>query len=103
FKNASIEDARYYGDGYDFQLKYESKCWLAEVKGVRERNGAIRLTEKEYRQADLYKEDYALIIVSNLWENPKISSIFNPIKHLKLTYEESQRTQITYYSNKISW
>ena len=48
FAEASIEDARQLGDGYDFQLAAGATYWVAEVKGLRSKRGAIRLTEKEF-------------------------------------------------------
>ncbi|MCB4235162.1 hypothetical protein LDL59_08765 [Kaistella anthropi] len=35
FKNGNIEDARLYGDGYDFQINVNENSFLAEVKGIR--------------------------------------------------------------------
>ena len=32
FKNGTIEDARLYGDGYDFQIDVEKTSYLAEIK-----------------------------------------------------------------------
>ena len=46
FNSATIEDARLFGDGYDFQVKTEHDYFLAEIKGIREEKGKFRLTEK---------------------------------------------------------
>lgn len=37
FKNGIIEDARLFGDGYDFQISSCDTSYLAEVKGIREK------------------------------------------------------------------
>ena len=84
FASAKIEDARLFGDGYDFQLSLPNQYYLAEIKGLRTDKGNIRLTEKEYSKACEYKNDYALVIVKNLIETPKFVSIFNPIQNIEL-------------------
>jgi hypothetical protein len=35
FKNGIIEDARLFGDGYDFQVNSGENSYLAEIKGIR--------------------------------------------------------------------
>lgn len=51
FAGAEIEDGRNYGDGYDFQLQKVETYLLAEVKGIRAKKGAFRMTENEYSKA----------------------------------------------------
>ncbi|OYX26050.1 MAG: hypothetical protein B7Z06_06325, partial [Flavobacteriales bacterium 32-35-8] len=51
FKDGIIEDARLYGDGYDFQIDVNENSFLAEVKGIRAKKGRFRLTENEYKKA----------------------------------------------------
>ena len=51
FKNGILDDARLYGDGYDFQVNVNETSFLAEVKGIREKKGRFRLTEKEIGRA----------------------------------------------------
>lgn len=103
FQNGVIEDARLYGDGYDFQIKLSETYYLAEVKGIKEKKGSIRLTDKEYEQAKNYRNDYVLVVVSNLIEIPKISVLFNPIESLSLDYRKNTSTQIMYYSQSLIW
>jgi hypothetical protein len=86
FHNATIEDARLFGDGYDFQVKTNKDYFLAEVKGIREEKGKFRLTEKEYLKALEYKEKYIISIVLNLNNIPTFLTIENPIKNL--TFKE---------------
>ena len=83
FHNGILEDARLYGDGYDFQISVEKNNYLAEVKGIRGKHGAIRLTLKEYQQAEYYKSKYFLSVVSDLESSPKLTLISNPLKQLK--------------------
>ncbi len=83
FQNGILEDARLYGDGYDFQVTVKSQSYLAEVKGIREKKGYFRLTEKEYEKALFYKDSYIISVILNLNDSPKILTIENPIKNLK--------------------
>lgn len=82
FKGGLLEDARLYGDGYDFQISINEQLYLAEVKGIRENKGKFRLTENEYQKAIEYKNDYIITLILNLNEIPKILTIENPIKNL---------------------
>lgn len=103
FANGILDDARLFGDGYDFQIQVTKKYFLAEVKGVRTTSGSIRLTENEFAKADEYKGNYGLIVVSNLSDLPKMAAIFNPIENLLLTKKVVAQTQTTYHSKFISW
>lgn len=103
FKGAELEDARLFGDGYDFQVETPSSIYLAEVKGVRKTSGGIRLTENEFIKAEEYAEKYSVIVVSNLDDIPKMTPIFNPIKELELTKESTQATQVFYRSENLYW
>jgi Domain of unknown function (DUF3883) len=101
FKHGLLEDARMLGDGYDFQIEISEKnrFFLVEVKGVKEKSGSFRLTEKEYLKARDYQDDYVLVVVSNLSNKPLINPIFNPIKQLSFSKQETTQTQITFHAN----
>ncbi|MFI3139438.1 DUF3883 domain-containing protein [Streptococcus sp. ZY1909104] len=83
FKDGQIEDARLYGDGYDFQITTDKQIFLSEVKGIRANRGRFRLTEKEYRKAQEYPNQFVLSLVLNLDDLPRIVTIENPLKELK--------------------
>lgn len=83
FKNGLLDDARLFGDGYDFQINVNKKSYLAEVKGIRERKGRFRLTENEYNKALEYKNDYIITLVMNLNNLPAFLTIENPTKNLR--------------------
>lgn len=85
FSDGIIDDARLFGDGYDFQIQVSEKYYLAEVKGIRALSGNIRLTENEFLKAGEYKDEYSLVVISNLVDSPKMTAIFNPIANLALT------------------
>ncbi|MCU0238005.1 MAG: DUF3883 domain-containing protein [Pyrinomonadaceae bacterium] len=105
FKEATIEDARLFGDGYDFQLDFLNKSFnLVEVKGLKTNVGSIRFTEKEVNQAEEYKDDYYLVVVSNLIDSPQFSVVNNPTKNLKLAKKtREQKPVIEFLSENIKW
>lgn len=86
FKNGNLEDARLYGDGYDFQVNVGAHAYLAEVKGIREKKGRFRLTENEYNKALEYQDDYIITLVLNLNSLPTFLIVENPLKNL--SFEE---------------
>jgi len=45
FKNGLLEDARLYGDGYDFQVTINESSFLAEIKGIRKKR-SIQINRK---------------------------------------------------------
>ena len=83
FKNGIIEDARLYGDGYDFQVNVDANSFLAEVKGIRAKKGKFRLTANEYSKAKEYQKDYIITLVLNLDDSPVFLTIDNPLENLK--------------------
>jgi len=83
FNGAILNDARLYGDGYDFQMNINSNYYLAEIKGIRNKKGRFRLTENEYKKAQEYKDRYIITIVSNLNNIPNFLLVDNPIKNLQ--------------------
>lgn len=103
FENGLLEDARLWGDGYDFQIQLNEKFVLAEVKGVRNKSGAIRFTQNEFNKAEEYKENYFLIVVSNLSKTPKLNVVENPLFNLKFNKKELSSVQINYHTKYINW
>jgi hypothetical protein len=103
FANGILEDARLWGDGYDFQIQIDNNFWLAEVKGIREKSGSIRLTQNEYNKAQEFDSDYFLVVVSNLACTPKLNLVENPLQKLSFTCKEVKSIQSTYYSEYINW
>ncbi len=98
-----IEDARLFGDGYDFQIQVLERFYLAEIKGVRLPVGSIRMTKNEFLKAQEFQQDYGLIVVSNLEDIPKMTAIFDPVYTLDLMKEERNHLQIHYLSQAIHW
>lgn len=103
FSSGILDDARLFGDGYDFQIQVAEKYFLAEIKGVRTHFGSIRFTENEIMRAREYKTEYGLVVVSNLIGLPKMTTIFNPIDSIALKRRVVSQNQITYHSGSLSW
>lgn len=103
FDNGILEDARLWGDGYDFQIQNGNHYFLAEVKGVREKSGTIRMTQNEYNKATEYKNDFILVIISHLSTSPKLNWYVNPLSKLTFFPKLSQTTQSNYYSELLTW
>ncbi len=101
FKNGKIEDARLYGDGYDFQIDVNKNIYLTEVKGVRDTTGKFRLTEIEYHKAQEYKDDYIITLVLNLNDKPNFLTIANPIKELKFEERVIKSKEIKEYHSMV--
>jgi hypothetical protein len=98
FVGATLADARLLGDGYDFQLTLPNKYVLAEVKGLKHKNGNIRMTQREYEKAREYRTDYALVVVRNLVESPIFYPVFDPINNLLFEERRLRTEQVSYHS-----
>lgn len=61
------------------------------------------MTEKEFIRAAEYKNDYGLVIVSNLENIPKMTPIFNPTEELVLERKSKIQEQISYHSKSMTW
>ena len=103
FKGGVIEDARLWGDGYDFQINLNANYLLAEVKGLRDAQGSIRITENEFKKANETKSDYYIIVISNLIKSPKMTLIPNPLQELSFELSERTTTQKTYSTKSFKW
>ena len=103
FSNGILDDARLFGDGYDFQIQVKERYFLAEIKGVKMLSGSIRLTENEFVKATEYKDEYGIIVVSSLSDRPRMTAIFNPVANLSLTKKVINQNQITYHSDYMAW
>jgi hypothetical protein len=103
FKGGTIEDARLWGDGYDFQINVNSTFLLAEIKGLKEAKGSIRITENEFKKANEIKADYHIIVISNLIKSPKMTLISNPLQELSFEVTERSSIQKTYSTKSFKW
>jgi len=103
FEKGIIEDARLWGDGYDFQIKVSTNFLLSEVKGLQNNSGGIRVTENEYKKASEYLDRYFLVVVSNLSNIPKMTAISNPIQELDFQIRRTVSSQKNYHTKSLKW
>jgi hypothetical protein len=103
FAKGSLVDARLLGDGYDFQIQVNDDYLLAEIKGVKLERGGIRMTKNEYDKARCFKENYFLVVVSNLVETPKMTLISDPLSKLELTEKKSSTVQLNFHTPNLQW
>lgn len=101
-QNGKCEDARLYGDGYDFFIQTLNSEFLCEVKGLRGAKGSIRMTQNEYQKALEFQESYMLVIVANLEYVPKILSFKNPLKKIAFTQKIIPQKEIQEWQGYIS-
>ena len=103
FKDGILEDARLFGDGYDFQIGVQEHFFLAEIKGLQDVGGSVRMTKNEFQKAEEYKSDYALVVIYNLSALPAMSIVFNPADTLNFTEKSNETKQISYHTNEHKW
>lgn len=101
FQNGILEDARLYGDGYDFQIDVNMVSFLAEIKGIRNQTGEFRLTENEFKKAEEYQDCYVVTLVANMNDVPQFIMIENPTENLKFKREILPSKEQIQYRFKI--
>jgi hypothetical protein len=75
------------GCGYDYEMENEPN-YVFEVKGLLDKKGGVMLTEKEWSVAKEMGEQYFLVLISNIDQDPLISiyqnpsNTFNPIQRV---------------------
>jgi len=103
FQSGKVDDARLFGDGYDFQVGVDNGFYLVEVKGIRGRVGGVRMTENEYNKAEEFNAEYALVVVSELDSVPRLNAVFDPAKELQFEKSESKVVQVSYNCQSRNW
>jgi len=61
------------------------------------------MTQNEFDKAKEYNNDYALVVVSNLSDIPKMSVIFNPTTKISFTEKAINTKQINYHTSPLKW
>lgn len=99
FSDCSLEDTTKLGCGYDFRLwpKHQDDFLAVEVKGMRERNGWLSMTEKEHECADQLAGRFFLFVVKNFREKPFHEIHENPLRS-HLQFKRKKRVVV-----HISW
>ena len=99
----ALQDARLFGDGYDFQIAVDDVYFLAEIKGVRGSSGGIRLTNNEFIKAEEFRGRFCLAVVSCLEAAPRINVLFDPLSVLKFSRQSVQSKQVFYSTPVRRW
>jgi hypothetical protein len=99
FRGYVVEDTTRLGCGYDFRLRTDTQGeFLAvEVKGLRERMGALSLTPKEHEVAAKLRDRFFLFVVKNFQESPFHEIFPNPLSG-RLQFTKIERVTI-----HVSW
>ena len=82
FQGRLLENTTQLGCGYDFRLRADAgdREYLAiEVKGIRERSGALSMTTKEHDVALALRDRFFLFVVRNFRELPFHDIFRNPL------------------------
>ena len=90
-----------YGYGYDFLCQDENKkeCYV-EIKGCKESIGSIRMTQNEWNVAREKNDQYLLVIVSHIYNNPEFKKYVNPFRLFEKQIEMKEITSVTMHINK---
>ncbi len=103
FSGCSIENTTRLGCGYDFRLRrrQEQSVFLAvEVKGLRERSGAVSLTNREYSTAVGLRDRFYLFVVKNFHQKPYHAIFQDPASgSLQLRRTEQIVVQVSWLMN----
>lgn len=99
FMSYELEDTTRFGCGYDFRLRRpERDDFLAvEVKGLREVNGSLSLTPREYDAATTLRDRFFLFVVKDFQKTPFHEIYIDPLSGV-LQFSKSERIIV-----QVSW
>jgi hypothetical protein len=80
-----LVDRREDGCGYDFEVVTKERRIKVEVKGMDRESGGITLTSKEWSVASANPDTYFLAIIRNVFDEPTIQFIRDPVSQLSVT------------------
>lgn len=101
FEDFDLVNTTGFGCGFDYKMLKDNYPFLAvEVKGMASSTGAIMLTSKEYKTAQLLENRFYLFVVRNFSEKPYHTVFQNPLKS-KLNFDrrESLTVQVSWLAN----
>ncbi|HAR49236.1 MAG TPA: DUF3883 domain-containing protein [Smithella sp.] len=80
FQSYSLTNTTGLGCGFDYRMSREDSPFLAvEVKGITTSTGAIQMTSKEHKIAQLLEDRFFLFVVRNFAEKPYHTVFQNPV------------------------
>ena len=80
--SGKLIDKRNDGCGYDFEVKNNGRKIAFEVKGLLEERGGINFTDKEWKIAKELGNNYIVVLISNIKDNPIFTIYQNPYNTL---------------------
>jgi hypothetical protein len=85
-----IIDCRLSAQGYDFGIKGRPEL-AVEVKGLKQMQGGIQMTDREWREAGMRKDNYWLTVIGNLTATPASQVFRNPQTslHARCSYQQT--------------
>ena len=85
-----ILDCRLSAQGYDFGIQGSPEL-AVEVKGLKQMQGGIQMTDREWREAGVRKDNYWLTVVGNLAATPTSQVFRNPQTslHARCSYQQT--------------
>ncbi len=101
FQDFDLVNTTGFGCGFDYKMLKDNFPFLAvEVKGMASAAGAIMLTDKEYRTAQVLENRYYLFVVRNFVEQPFHTVFQNPLNSaLAFDRRESVTIQVSWSTN----
>ena len=100
FSGYEAENTTRLGCGYDFRLRptqLDEEFLAVEVKGLKDLNGSLSMTPKEYDVAAALKDRFFLFVVRNFRESPSHQIFQNPVEGT-LQFKRMERVTI-----QVSW
>jgi len=98
FADCRLINTTAFGCGFDYKLETGMNPYLAvEVKGMSTPFGAVQLTSREYKTAELLSSRFFLFVVRNFAERPFHTVFQDPVKS-ELTF--ARRESVTV---QVSW
>ncbi len=92
-----LVDLRNAAVGYDFGITHDRGTAI-EVKGIKEQQGNILFTDREWVEAKLRKDRYLLVVVGNLVDIPKAVVVRNPSGRLMVSCRYQKSISVTWSS-----
>lgn len=97
FVGVDLEDRRDKCEGFDFEARLAEETKYIEVKALRAGKSTIRLTDLQWRVAQLEGERYFLVVVCDIdTDQPHAEVIRNPAVHLKPERRESRAPTVSW-------
>ena len=95
-----IVDLRHSACGFDFGVQRRPE-WAIEVKGIKERQGSLQFTDREWSEARMRNANYWVVVVGNLSAQPHVRIIRDPYHSLNV-HSRIRRALVVEWHSYIS-